>query len=71
MSEENKTLEVAFEELENIIKELEEEDITLEKSFKLYQDGMKLLKHCNGSIDKVEKQLIVLGENGNEDTKEV
>lgn len=71
MSEENKTLEVAFEELENIIKELEEEDITLEESFKLYQDGMELLKHCNGSIDKVEKQLIVLGENGNEDTKEV
>ena len=62
MSKNNKTLEDAFEELEKIVEELEEEDITLEESFKLYQEGMKLLKHCNNSIDEVEKQLIVLGE---------
>lgn len=63
MSEENKSLETAFEELEKIIEKLEEEDITLEESFELYQDGMKLIKHSNDSIDKVEKQLIILGEN--------
>lgn len=57
-----KTLEVAFQELNEIIAKLEQEEISLESSFELYQEGMKLLKHCNGSIDKVEKQLIVLGE---------
>lgn len=62
MSEEKKTLEDAFEELEEILEKLEEEDISLEDSFNLYQEGMKLLKYCNDSIDKVEKQLIVLGE---------
>lgn len=65
MSEENNNLETAFEELDKIIEELEEEEITLEESFKLYQEGMKLLKYCNNSIDKVEKQLIILGEKTN------
>ena len=63
MSEENKSLEAAFEELDKRIEDLEEEEITLEESFKLYQEGMKLLKYCNNSIDKVEKQIIILGEN--------
>lgn len=66
MSEDKKTLETAFEELEEILAKLEEEDITLEDSFNLYQEGMKLLKYCNDSIDKVEKQLIVLGEENEE-----
>ena len=57
MSKDEKTLETAFEELEEVLKKLEEEDITLEESFDLYQEGMKLLKYCNKSIDKVEKQL--------------
>ena len=63
MSEDNKSLEAAFEELDKLIEDLEEEEITLEESFKLYQEGMKLLKYCNNSIDKVEKQIIILGEN--------
>ena len=63
MSKEKQTLEVAFEELNEIIGKLEKEDITLEDSFHLYQEGMKLLKYCNNSIDKVEKQLIIMGEN--------
>ena len=62
MSEDKKSLETAFGELEEILAKLEEEDITLEESFALYQEGMKMLKYCNISIDKVEKQLIVLGE---------
>lgn len=59
-----KSLEVAFEELQDIIGQLEREDITLDASFKLYNDGMKLLRYCNESIDKVEKEIIILNENG-------
>lgn len=70
MSKDNKTLETAFEELDTLIEELEKEDITLEESFKLYQEGMKLLKYCNNSIDKVEKQIIILGENNDKDLNE-
>lgn len=54
------TLEESFGKLENIIDELQRGDMTLEESFKKYEEGMKLIKSCNASIDKVEKKLIVL-----------
>lgn len=55
-----KTLETAFEELEETIKKLEDEQVPLEESLKLYQQGVKLLKYCNDSIDKAEKKIITL-----------
>ena len=58
------SLEKAFEQLEETIKQLEQEDVSLEKSFEIYQAGMKLLKKCNESIDRVEKQVLVLQEDG-------
>ncbi len=60
-------LEEAFEKLNTIIEELEKPDISLELSFSLYQEGMKLLKASSDSIDKVEKELIILSENGERD----
>lgn len=62
MAKKEKTLEVSFEEINDIIGKLEVADVSLEDSFHLYQEGMKLIKYCNDSIDKVEKQLIILGE---------
>ncbi len=67
MKKEDKNLETSFQELNEIISKLEQEDITLEDSFLLYQEGMKLLKYCNDSIDKVEKKLIILGEKNEPD----
>lgn len=55
-----KTLETAFKELEGTIAALENPDVTLDESLKLYQQGVKLLKYCNDSIDKVEKKIIEL-----------
>lgn len=67
MAEKEFKLEDAFEKLNTIIEELEKPDISLENSFSLYQEGMKLLKASNDSIDKVEKELIILSENGEMD----
>lgn len=64
MAKQAKTLEQSFELLNQIMEELEKEDVTLEDSFRLYQEGMKLLKECNESIDKVEKKLMILEEDG-------
>lgn len=61
------TLEQAFEKLENSIEMLEQEDITLEESFKIYQEGMKLIASCNEKIDKVAKEVLKLNENGDLD----
>ncbi|QHQ62769.1 exodeoxyribonuclease VII small subunit [Anaerocolumna sedimenticola] len=67
MKKEEKSLEASFQEINEIISKLEQEDITLEDSFSLYQEGIKLLKYCNDSIDKVEKKLIILGEKNETD----
>ncbi len=58
------TLEQIFDKLEETIGKLEQEDIPLEESFKLYEEGMKLIKSCNDRIDKVEKEVLKLNENG-------
>ena len=58
------TLEQTFEKLENVVAKLEQEEISLEGSFKLYKEGMKLIKSCNDRIDKVEKEVLKLNENG-------
>ena len=55
-----KTLESVFEELEQTISALESAEISLDESLKLYQQGVKLLKYCNDSIDKVEKKILEL-----------
>lgn len=67
MEDKNQSLEGSFEELNQIIGKLEKEDISLEDSFQLYHQGMQLLKHCNASIDRVEKELMILEENGMEE----
>jgi exodeoxyribonuclease VII small subunit len=64
MADKEIKLEEAFEKLNNVLVELEKSEVSLEDSFTLYQEGMKLLKSCNDSIDKVEKKLIILSENG-------
>lgn len=62
--EQELTLEVMFEQLEEVITQLESEEISLEDSFQVYQKGMKLIQDCNQRIDKVEKEVQVLNENG-------
>lgn len=61
-------LEQSFEKLEQIIGNLENGDVSLEDSFKLYNEGMKLIQNCNQQLDKVEKKIVVLNQKeGDED----
>lgn len=64
MADQEIKLEESFEKLNEIMVKLEEPSVTLEDSFTLYQEGIKLLKLCNDSIDKVEKELILLDDEG-------
>lgn len=57
-------LEEAFEKLEETVAALEQEDISLEESFRIYKEGMELLKKCNQAIDQVEKKVLILNEDG-------
>lgn len=58
------TLEENFARLENTMEQLEREDIPLEEAFQAYSEGMAILKQCNEQIDRVEKQVLKLSENG-------
>ena len=60
----DKSLEEVFEELDEVVGHLEESTISLEDSFSLYHKGMELLKVCNDKIDKVEKKMLILDEDG-------
>lgn len=60
----DKSLEEVFEELDEVVGKLEASAISLEDSFQLYHKGMELLKTCNDKIDKVEKKMLILDENG-------
>ena len=63
---EEQSLEEIFSDLEQTIKEMEEGEISLEESFQLYHQGMDMLKACNRKIDKVEKKMLLLDEEGEE-----
>ena len=68
MSEKKKeNLEEMFKDLEELIGKMENEEITLEQTVDLYNNGMELLKKCNLYIDEVEKKVLVLDENGETD----
>ena len=58
------SLEETFEQIEEVIAHLETEEITLEQSFQEYNRGMRLLQHCNETIDRVEKKVLQINEDG-------
>ena len=57
------SIEEAFERMDEIIEQMQSGELSLEDSFKKYEEGMKLVKTCSESIDKVEKKLITLENN--------
>jgi len=58
------TLEDNFSRLEEIIEKMEADDISLEEAFAAYSTGMAVLKECNEQIDRVEKKVLKLSEQG-------
>ncbi len=59
---ENKTFEQALEELEKIVKELENGNVDLDNAINKYTTAMGLVKHCSKKLkdatDKVNKILL-------------
>ena len=68
--ENKKNIEQNFNEVEKIIEAMQKEDVTLDESFKKYKEGMELLNKCNTMLDKVEKQIVIIDDNGVVDNNE-
>lgn len=58
------SLEETFLQIEDIIDKMENQDISLEESFSLYQQGIGKLKECNQLLDTVEKKMQIIGQEG-------
>jgi len=69
MKTKKKTEEIPFEDylrkLERIVQQLEEGELTLDESVKLYEEGMSISKLCLDKLNKTKQkieQLVVEGE---------
>ena len=55
-----KTFESSLEELERIVRELEQGELPLEKSLELFEQGVKLSRECQERLNQAERRIEVL-----------
>jgi exodeoxyribonuclease VII small subunit len=61
--------EDALNKLEKIVSKLEEGDIPLEESLKLFEEGIRLSRFCNQKLDEADKKVEILLKDKNGVTK--
>ena len=55
-----KSFETSLKELEKIVRGLEEGDLSLEESLKLFEDGVRLSRECQERLNQAERRIEVL-----------
>jgi exodeoxyribonuclease VII small subunit len=56
----DKKFEVALEELEGVVEQLESGDLPLEDALRAFEKGVSLVKYCNQKLTDVEKKIELL-----------
>lgn len=54
--------ESALKQLEDIAKKLESNDVSLEESIKLFEDGIHLTKFCSQKLSNAKQKITLLSE---------
>jgi exodeoxyribonuclease VII small subunit len=49
--------EKAFQDLEKIVQRLESEELPLDESLQLFEEGIRLSRFCNQKLEEVEKKI--------------
>ena len=57
-------LEERFSMIEDILAQMENENVTLDQSFDLYKQGIEQIKAANADLDRIEKAMLVMNEDG-------
>lgn len=65
MSDKLLSFEEAYTALEKIAEKLGNSDVTLDEAIKLYEEGIKLSKHCADALDKAKQKIETLQNSGN------
>ena len=55
-----RNFEKALADLENIVKRLDENDLSLDESLSLFEEGIKLSRFCSQKLDSVENKVEIL-----------
>jgi len=55
-----KTFEASLEALEQIVRDLEQGDLPLEKSLELFEQGIRLSRECQERLSQAERRIEVL-----------
>lgn len=58
--------EEALGRLEEIINHLENKELSLDESLKLFQEGIELYRYCNQRLDEVEHKITMIIEENNQ-----
>ncbi len=64
-NEKSVKLEEAFAKLDEIITEMQNAELTLEDTFRLYKQGIELVQVCEDRIEKVESEIKTITEEQN------
>ena len=56
----SKSFEEQMEELEKIVSELEKGDLNLDASVTKFEEGIKISKECNKTLEEAEKKITML-----------
>ena len=59
-----KDFESAIDELEAIVKRLEDGDLPLERSLELFERGVQLSRFCHSKLEEAERRVEILTERG-------
>jgi exodeoxyribonuclease VII small subunit len=60
MNGKSKSFEASLGELEKIVRKLEDGDLSLEESLKLFEDGVKLSRECQERLNQSERRIEIL-----------
>jgi len=60
-----KNFEQSLDELEKIVTDIEDGEISLEESIEKYGRGVKLIQQCREILDQAEKKIQILAESEN------
>ncbi|MBW1708689.1 MAG: exodeoxyribonuclease VII small subunit [Deltaproteobacteria bacterium] len=63
--EDELTFEKGLGRLEQLVEDLESEELNLDKSLSLFEEGIKLARNLNKKLDQVEQKLELLLKNDN------
>ncbi len=57
---EERSFEAAMQRLEQIVQMLENGNLPLEESLKIFEEGMRLVKYCAAKLEEAERKVSIL-----------